>query len=202
MRSFAKTIVSLATLSAVIMAVGSPVYGQVVRGQKAPVFELADISGKRYNLATMESRPMTILYFFDVVSKPSQEGLLALDDLAKRYADADLKVWAITRSAKDKVMEFVSKSGIDYPFLLETSKVSDLYQARFVLPTICILGPRLQILDYIQGGGKATEIMLLKLAEKTLQRKQVAIAKAISENVIRRNPQKALAPLAKVNSIE
>ena len=158
MRSLAKTIVSLIALIAVIMAVSSPVCGQFVPGQKAPVFELADISGKRYNLAAMESHPMTILYFFDVASRPSQEGLLALDDLAKRHADANLKVWAITRSAKDKVMEFVSKSHIDYPFLLNSSKVSDLYQARFVLPTICILGPRLQILDYIQGGGKATDI--------------------------------------------
>ncbi len=193
MRSLIKTLVYLTAL----MAVVSPVYGQVAPGQKAPVFELADISGKRYNLATMESQPMIILYFFDVTSGPSQEGLLALDDLAKRYADADLKVWAITRSVKNKVIEFVSKSHIDYPFLLDTSKVSDLYQARFVLPTICILGPRLQILDYIQGGGKATEIMLVKLAEKELQRKQVAVAKAISADVIRRNPQNAEAKMVK-----
>jgi len=197
MRSLAKAIVSLVALIAVIMAVGSPVCGQFVPGQKAPVFELADISGKRHNLAAMESHPMTILYFFDVASRPSQEGLLALDDLAKRHADANLKVWAITRSPKDKVMEFVSKSHINYPFLLDPSKVSDLYQARFVLPTICILGPRLQILDYIQGGGKATEIMLVKLAEKELQRKQVAIAKAISEDVIRRDPQNADAAMVK-----
>ena len=197
MRSLAKTIVSLAILMAAIMAVGSPVYGQVGPGQKAPIFELAGINGKRYSLATMKSHPMIILYFFDVASRSSQEGLLALDDLAKRHVDADLKVWAITRSAKDRVIEFVSKSRIDYPFLLDTSKVSDLYQARFVLPTICILGPRLQILDYIQGGGKATEIMLVKLAEKELQRKQPVIAKAITENVIRLNPQNAEAEMIK-----
>jgi tetratricopeptide (TPR) repeat protein len=190
-------IVFLATLIVVIMAVGSPVYGQAVPGQKAPVFELADMSGKHYNLATMESHPMIILYFFDVASRPSQEGLLALDDLAKRYTDADLKVWAITRSAKDKVMEFVSKSHIDYPFMLDTFKVSDLYQARFVLPTICILGPKLQILDYIQGGGKATEIMLVKLAEKNLQRKKTAIAIAISDDVSRKNPQNLEAEMVK-----
>ena len=106
-------------------------------------------------------------------------------------------MWAITRSAKDKVSEFVKKSGVAYPVLLDTSKVSDLYQARFVLPTIYILGPELRILDYIQGGGKATEIMLVKLAEKELQRKKVAIAKAISEDVIRRNPQNEEAKMVK-----
>jgi len=197
MRPLAKTIVSLAILMAAIMAVGSPVYGQVGPGQKAPIFELADINGKRYNLAEMENQPMIILYFFDVASRSSQEGLLALDDLAERFADANLKMWAITRSAKDKVKEFLSKRPIDYPFLLDTSKVSDLYQARFVLPTICILGPKLQILDYIQGGGEATEIMLTKLAEKELQRKQPAIAIAISETVTHKNPQNLEAKMVK-----
>jgi len=193
MRSLIKMLVFLATL----IAVGSPGYGQITAGQKAPVFAATDINGTRHDLATMKTNPMIILYFFDVASRPSQEGLLALDDLAKRYADADLKVWAITRSAKDKVAEFVTKSRVTYPVLLDTAKVSDLYQARFVLPTICILGPRLQILDYIQGGGKATEIMLVKLAEKELQRKQVAVAKAISENVIRKNPQNLEAKMVK-----
>jgi tetratricopeptide (TPR) repeat protein len=39
--------------------------------------------------------------------------------------------------------------------------------------------------------------MLVKLAEKELQRKQVAIAKAISENVIRKNPQNEEAKMVK-----
>jgi tetratricopeptide (TPR) repeat protein len=187
MRSLAKMLVFLVAF----IAVGSPGYGQIVTGQRAPVFVTTDINGARHDLAKMKNLPMIILYFFDVASRPSQEGLLALDDLAKRYVDADMKVWAITRSAKDKVAEFVTKRRVEYPVLLDTAQISDLYHARFVLPTICILGPKLQILDYIQGGGKATEIMLVKLAEKMLQRKQPTIAKAISENVIRRNPKNA-----------
>ena len=195
MRSLTKMLVYLTAL----IAASSPGYGQIATGQTAPVFAATDINGKRHDLATMKTHPMLILYFFDVTSKPSQEGLLTLDDLAKRYADADFKVWAITRSAKDKVAEFVTKSRVTYPVLLDTANVSDLYQARFVLPTIYILGPKLQVLDYIQGGGKATEIMLVKLAEKELQRKKIGIAKAISEDVIRRNPQNVDAMTVKGN---
>ena len=186
-----------AALIALIVFVSGTGYGQPAVGSRAPVFALDDVDGTRHDLAAMEKHPMVILYFFDVTSRPSQEGLLALDDLAGRFADANLKVLGITRSAKPKVAEFVSQSRITYPVLLDQTKVSDLYQARFVLPTVCIIGPGLKVLDYIQGGGKTTEIMLVKLAEKQLQRKQTAIAKAISEDVVRKNPQNVEAKMVK-----
>jgi Tfp pilus assembly protein PilF/peroxiredoxin len=186
-----------AALTALVIIIGGPGYGQPAVGRQAPFFALDDVGGKHHDLATMQTDPMIILYFFDVASRPSQEGLLALDDLAGRFAEANLKVWGITRSAKPKVAEFISRSRITYPILLDTAKVSDLYQARFVLPTVCILGPNLKVLDYIQGGGKTTEVMLVKLAEKELQRKQTAIARQISEDVVRKNPQNVEARMIK-----
>jgi tetratricopeptide (TPR) repeat protein len=197
MRSFLKWLFFPAALFGLVIIVSSPGYGQPAVGRPAPVFALEDVGGKRHDLATMGNQPMIILYFFDVKSRPSQEGLLSLDELAGQYAAANLRVWGITRSAKQNVAEFVSQSRISYPVLLDDSKVSDLYQARFVLPTVCILGPGLKVLDYIQGGGKTTEIMLVKLAEKELQRKQVGIAKAITETVIRKNPQNIEAEMVK-----
>ena len=197
MRSLKKMLASAAVLAGMIFFANGPVYSQPAVGRPAPAFALNDIGGKRHELATLEKAPMTILYFFDVTSRPSQEGLLALDNLAARYAQADLKVWGITRSAKPNVSEFVSRSRISYPVLIDDSKVSDLYQARFVLPTVCILGPALKVLEYIQGGGKTTEVMLVKLAENELQRKQTTIAREISEDVVRRNPQNADAKMVK-----
>ena len=197
MRSLIKMLAFSAALVGIAVIVSEPGYGQPAAGRQAPAFALDDIGGKHHELATLENTPMAILYFFDVTSRPSQEGLLALDNLAGRYAQADLKVWAITRSAKENVSEFVSRSRISYPVLIDNSKVSDLYQARFVLPTICILGPGLKVLDYIQGGGKTTEIMLVKLAEKELQRKQTTIAREISEEVVRKDPQNVDAKMVK-----
>ncbi|MCP4626770.1 MAG: redoxin domain-containing protein [bacterium] len=197
MRPLIKWFAISAALTALIITVSGPAYGQPAVGGQAPAFALEDVGGKRHDLAAMQKHPMVILYFFDVASRPSQEGLLALDDLAGRFAEANLKALGITRSAKPDVVQFVSQSRITYPVLLDNSKVSELYQARFVLPTICILGPGLKVLDYIQGGGKTTEIMLVKLAEKELQRKQTAIAKAISEDVVRRNPQNVEAKMVK-----
>ena len=164
-------------------------YGQMISGQGAPVFSTQDLKGQTLDLSQMKGRPMVILYFFDVDSRPSQEGLLSLNQLAKQYKEADLVVWAITVSQKEKVDRFMASTGITFPVLLDRSNISDLYQARFILPTVCIIGPNLKILDYYQGGGKTTETMLVRVAERELQRKQTKMAKAISEEVVKKNPK-------------
>jgi tetratricopeptide (TPR) repeat protein/peroxiredoxin len=164
-------------------------YGQMISGQGAPLFSLQDLKGQTVDLSQMKGRPLLILYFFDVDSRPSQEGLLSLNQLAKQYKEADLGVWAITVSPKEKVERFRTNTGISFPVLLDQSKISELYQARLVLPTVCIIGPNLKILDYYQGGGKTTETMLVRVAERELQRKQTKMAKAISEEVVKKNPK-------------
>jgi tetratricopeptide (TPR) repeat protein len=125
-----------------------------------------------------------------VDSYSSQEGLLTIDQLAKQYARPDLVVWAITISEKGKVVDFVSRTDIRFPVLLdESTEVSDLYQARIILPTVCILGPGMKVLDYLQGGGKGTEKMLVRLAERNLQRKQTEMAKTLGDQVLEKNPK-------------
>ena len=75
MRSLTRMLVFMTAL----IAAGIPSYGQIAVNQKAPVFTATDINGSRHDLATMKTHPMIILYFFDVTSGPSQEGLLMLD---------------------------------------------------------------------------------------------------------------------------
>ncbi len=173
----------------VIAATAAPGFCQLKTGTAVPLFSLKDLNGKIYDLANMKNQPMVILYFFDAASRASQEGLVSLDDLAKKYKDADLVVWGVTRSPKSRVKQFVKRVKPGFPILLDTSKVSDIYQAKLVLPTICILGPDLKLMDFFQGGGKTTEIMLVKLAQRQLQRHRPDLAKAISEKVVRKDPK-------------
>ena len=189
MRPISRLLTSVATVMALIMSGTSVGYSQITPGQTAPVFSLKDVNGRTHDLSLMKDQSMMILYFFDVESRPSQEGLLSLDQLAKRYKDANLTTWGITLSPEEKVANFVARSNPRFPVLLDKSGVSDLYQARLILPTVCVLGPQLKTLDYFQGGGKTTEIMLIRLAERKLQRKQTMLAKAISDEVAKKNPQ-------------
>ncbi len=185
-----------AALMGILVGVGIS-YGQPSPNQPAPVFSLKDLKGRTYDLSQMKEKPMIILYFFDVESRPSQEGLLSLHLLAKQHKGADLTVWAITLSPKEKVSKFVESSGLGFPVLLDGSKVSDLYQAGQVLPTVCTIGPSLKVLDYYQGGGKSTEMMLVRLAERCLQRRETKLAKAMSDEVIKKNSQNIKAKTVK-----
>ena len=140
------------------------------------------------DLAKMKSKPLTVLYFFDAGSRPSQEGLFSLNQLARQHKN-ELSVWAITAASKDKLTQFTATFGLTFPVLPEGGGVSSLYQAKQVLPVVCIVGPGLKILDYFQGGGKTTEAMLVRLAERELQRKQTRFAKAIGREVVKKNPK-------------
>ena len=164
-------------------------YGQITSGQSAPLFSLKDIEGQSHDLAQMKKRPMVILYFFDAESRPSQEGILSLNQLAKQYKGYDLTTLAITLSQREKIDLFRKQTDLGFPILQDKSGASDLYQARMILPTVCIIGPGLRILDYFQGGGKTTEVMLVRLAERELQRKNTTMAKAISAEVVKKNPK-------------
>ena len=189
------SLLTVAILSAGIICPSA--YGAVQTGSPAPVFTLKDANGKAYPLSSLQHMSMTILYFFDPDSRPSIEGLLSLDQLAKEYRDADLTVWAITRASKSKVAAFNQKTRTLFPVLLDTGKVSAMYDAQRVLPTVCIIGPELKMLDFFQGGGKTTQVMLLRLAERNLQRKKPAIAKAITATVEKKDPGNAQARTVK-----
>jgi tetratricopeptide (TPR) repeat protein len=183
----------LLSLAFVLTAAGGESHAQLKSGQEAPLFALKSSQGESYELAQMKDQPMVILYFFDVDSSSSQEGLLHLDKLAKQYKDADLVVWGVTRSGQGGVKGFLNKTKLTFPVLLDNGKVSDIYSARLILPTVCIIGPDLKLLDYFQGGGKTTENMLVTLAQRKLQRRQTELAKAISSDVVKKNPQNAQA---------
>jgi len=189
MRSLTRLYAYAAVVLLAVATVGIPVgHAQLKPGQAAPLFVLKNVKGQSYELAAMKEQPMVIVYFFDIDSRSSQEGLLHLDQLSKKYKDANLAVWGVTRSNASKVSAFLTSTQLSFPVLLDSGKVSDIYQARMILPTVCIIGPDLLLLDYFQGGGKTTQNMLVSLAERTLQNRQSELAKAISSEVVKRDP--------------
>lgn len=157
-------------------------------GQPAPMMKGTGLDGKAYDLSTLRSRPMAVLYFFDAASSSSLEGLSSLSQVCRRFRGTDLAVWGVTRSPREEVASFASRNAVDFPILLDAGGISDLYGARLILPMVYILGPGLVVMDVFQGGGKSTEVMLVRLAERNLQRKETELAKAITREVAEKNP--------------
>jgi len=177
----------MAALTVCLLA-SSNGFAEVKTGAVAPAFELKDVNGKLYSLSQMKGSPLTVVYFFDVDSRSSQEGLLSINSLVAS-TKSSLKVIAITGSPREKVIQFAKNNKLSFPVLLDSGPVRTEYKARQILPVICTLGPGLKVFDYFQGGGKTTEKMLARLAERELQRKNTVVAKAISKEVARKHPK-------------
>lgn len=165
-----------------------PGTSQALASQPASDFSLKGIDGKDYALSSMKECPLLILYFFDPDSRPCQEGIIKLNSLVKAHPDAEITVWAITASDRIKAEAFATRSGISFPVLLDSGQVSAAYNSTVILPTVYFIGPGLKVLDTIQGGGKGAELMMIRLAERELQRKNVMVAKAISQDVLKKDP--------------
>jgi tetratricopeptide (TPR) repeat protein/peroxiredoxin len=172
-----------------LLAISWPAVASALVGARAPDFTLKDIHGGAHRLASLADRPMVMLYFFDAASKPSHSGLVTLDRLRAQYRRDDLVVWAITRSSKEQVERFVAQAPIGFPILMDSGPVSKSFQADRILPTTCILGPELNVMDLLPGGGQSAEIMLERLAQRALQQRQSDFARAVSQKVVQDHPE-------------
>ncbi len=159
-----------------------------LKGAPAPEFSLLDVKGVSYSLEKFDGAPLLILYFFDATSRTSQEGLFSLDAWIQKYQEADLQVWGITRSLKPSINDLLARSDLTIPVLMDQSNVSDLYNARMVLPTVCIIDHSKRVTNVIQGGGRSTEIMLTKVAEMQLQRKRSELAAKMGQEIVDKDP--------------
>ena len=188
----ANTMLSKRVIGMVIVLVWSSIVSagaQPSAGQPGPDFTLKDAKKTAYVLSELKNHQMAVLYFFDAASRPSQEGLAYLDSLKKRFSDDSLVVWAISRSPSDAVARYIKQAAPVFPILLDPGAVSDQYGATAILPTVFVMGPDQKVLDVFQGGGKTTEVLLVRLAERTLSRKKNNMAKAMADTVIAKNPK-------------
>jgi len=186
MKLFSRIMILVVVTIAIVFIGTGFCFAKMILGKPAPTFSLKDVRGITHNLSDMQDKSLVVLYFFDVDSRPSVEGLLSLNELTKKYKDADLNVLAITRSSESEVQDFISRTHLTCPILIDNMNVSDLYDARIILPTVCILAPKLIILDHLKGKGQH---ILLKLAERKLQQNKPEIAGTIGNEVLKNDPK-------------
>jgi tetratricopeptide (TPR) repeat protein/peroxiredoxin len=166
-----------------------PPAAEALVGARAPDFTLKDVYGVAHRLESLRSRPMVMLYFFDATSKPSHSGLTVLDQLCAKYRRTDLVVWAVTRSSAEQIDRFTAQAPIGFPVLVDTGPVSKAFEADRILPTTCILGPDLKVLDLLHGGGRSAEVMLQRLAQRALQQRKSDFAAAVARKVVQDHPE-------------
>jgi tetratricopeptide (TPR) repeat protein len=178
------TTMILAMASAPIATAGVPSPGGAV-----PAFRLSTLEGGQFDLAAVKERPLTVLYFFSPAAAASRHGMELLGDLNRRYGATDIGVVAVAVGTRESVKRWVAQPAPGVTVLVDDGHVSRLYEVGQVLPVAYLIGPELQMLNQVVGGGKGGHKFLVRLAERQLGRRKIHVARSLASEAVRQAPE-------------
>jgi len=91
-------------------------------GDKAPDFELQDLSGKRHNRAEISGGKPVLLAFYKVSCPTCQYTFPFLERIYRGRANGDIGMYAISQDDAESTREFDQEFGITLPTLLDTEE--------------------------------------------------------------------------------
>jgi peroxiredoxin len=107
-----------------------------VRGRHAPDFELVSLDGRKVKLSDYRGKAV-ILNFWATWCGPCKIEMPWFVDLQKQYGNEGLTILGVAMDDSDpqKIAQFASEMGVNYPVLLGTDQVSEAYGNVEYLPT-------------------------------------------------------------------
>jgi peroxiredoxin len=142
--------IALLILLMVIQPAGA--FNQKAGGQTAPDFSLKDLKGKRARLGDYRGK-VVLVNFWATWCAPCKAEMPELVRWQNEYKDRGLQILGITFQpyrAVD-VREAARRLKINYPILLDTGGVADLYEVADVLPLTVVIDRDGNIRDRIKG---------------------------------------------------
>jgi len=127
--------------------------GGSVAGRSAPDFSLRDVStGKEVRLSDYRGKAV-LLNFWATWCPPCKAEIPWFVDLQKQYASDGLVILGVAMddAGQQKIAQFSQDMGINYPVLLGTDQVADLYGGVEDLPTTFYIGRDGKIIDRLFG---------------------------------------------------
>jgi len=123
-----------------------------VRGVQAPDFELTSLDGQRVKLSDFRGKAV-VLNFWATWCAPCKIEMPWFVDLQKQYASNGLTILGVAMDDSDpqKIAQFTSEMGVNYPVLLGTNKVSDAYGDVEYLPTTFYINREGMIVGKVAG---------------------------------------------------
>ncbi len=112
-----------------------------VQGVPAPDFQLPALDGSKVRLSEFRGKAV-LLNFWATWCPPCKVEMPWFADLQKQYGKDGLVILGVAMddSAPDKIAQFASEMGVNYPILLGTDQISDDYGNVEYLPTSFFIG--------------------------------------------------------------
>jgi TonB family protein len=137
---------------------GSGRQSSKLEGKSAPPFKLEDLSGQRFELASLRGKPV-LLDFWTTWCGPCKEEIPVLEKLHRD--NPDLMVLGVDVGEDAAIVrKFLSENKITYPILLGgKDHMVEAYEAR-AFPSVVIIDKDAVIRNYMTGYGKETDAQL------------------------------------------
>lgn len=123
-----------------------------VRGVQAPDFELVSLDGQKVKLSDFKGKAV-VLNFWATWCAPCKIEMPWFVDLQKQYGSDGLAIVGVAMDDSDpqKIAQFASRMGVNYPVLLGTNNVSELYGDVEYLPTTFYINRQGKIVGKVAG---------------------------------------------------
>lgn len=170
-------------LTSAIMAMlsGQVEAGVIAQGAPLPGFNLPTIQGGAVTQQKLTQGSLGVLYFFSKNNCPScMSGLAQLQSLSSEHK---LAVVAVGKQPLAELKTGISPMGFRFPIAAGDEATLSRFGAQYVFPTTYLIGPQAKVAKVIQGGGVSAEKIILSIAEKQVQQRQMASARQLYEKV-------------------
>jgi cytochrome c biogenesis protein CcmG/thiol:disulfide interchange protein DsbE len=123
-----------------------------VRGVQAPDFDLVTLDGRKVKLSDYRGKAV-ILNFWATWCAPCKVEMPWFVDLQNHYGKEGLTILGIAMDDSDpqKIAQFASEMGVNYPVLLGTNKISEAYGEVEYLPTTFYIDRQGKIVGKVAG---------------------------------------------------
>ena len=123
-----------------------------VQGVQAPDFELVSVDGRKVKLSDFRGKAV-VLNFWATWCAPCKIEMPWFVDLQNHYGSDGLAILGVAMDDSDpqKIAQFASEMGVNYPVLLGTNKVSEAYGDVEYLPTTFYINRQGKIVGKVAG---------------------------------------------------
>jgi len=169
--------IQYAILAVVILiggfAIGNSLFSKSVvlaKGDKPPIFRLADLNSQVHDMTDYEGQPL-IINFWGTFCPPCRNEMPALQHQYDKWKDRGLKLIGINLS-EDRltVQSFIRQIGVDFPILLDKDKQTERKYGLKQYPTTFFIAPSGEIQEVVIGG-VLTEEEIEQRIERLIQSK-------------------------------
>jgi peroxiredoxin len=115
--------------------------GALAPGEAAPPISLSNLEGDTVSLSDALKHGPVVAAFFKVTCRTSQFTFPYLERIFESYGGGNVTFWAVSQNDAEDTREFLQKSGVKFPALLDQKgyPISNQYGLTSV-PTIFVIG--------------------------------------------------------------